>query len=407
MTLATRAKLTVADIEDAHRLLRGVSRITPVESCRVLSDKLAVPVFLKCENLQRTGSFKLRGAYVRLARLAPEIRALGVVAASAGNHAQGVALAAQLLGAQATVFMPRAAPLPKMQATRGYGAEVRLVEGTVDACLEAAQAEATRSGRTMIHPFDHSDIIAGQATVGLELLEQLPATTTVVVPVGGGGLISGVAAAVKTVRPDIRVVGVQAQLAAAFPASLAAGRPLSCAPGSTMADGIAVGRPGELTLQHVQDTVDDIVTVTEDAIARAVLLCLERTKLVVEPAGAVGVAALLDGLIVPRGVVAVILSGGNIDPLLTMRVLRHGLGAAGRHLAVRLRIRDRPGQLAAVLTTLADMRVNVLDVEQVRLGGNHALDEVEVTLQLETGGPDHCEETLHALRHVGGSLVAV
>lgn len=396
--------LSPADVAQARDLLAGVTRITPVETCRVLSDLVGGPVLLKCENLQRTGSFKLRGAYVRLARLSETERAPGVVAASAGNHAQGVALAASLLGIESRIYMPRTSPIPKMEATRGYGADVELVDGGVDAALACAHQDAERTGRVLIHPFDHGDVIAGQATVAAELLEQCPEVRTVVVPVGGGGLVSGIAALLRAQRPDIRVVGVQAELAAAFPASLAAGRPVAVDPGTTLADGIAVGLPGHLTFAHVRDAVDEIVTVSEDAIARAVLLCLERVKLVVEPAGAVGVAAVLERPALFAAPVAVVLSGGNIDPLLTMRVLRHGLTSAGRHLTLRLRLQDRTGELARLLACLADLRVNVLQVEQIRIGDCPGINDVDVALQLETGGHVHREETVSALRAGGYSI---
>jgi threonine dehydratase len=395
------ARVDSADVADARRLLTGVARVTPVETCRVLSERLGAPVHLKCENLQRTGSFKLRGAYVRLARLDPARRRAGVVAASAGNHAQGVALAAALLGIQARVYMPRNAPLPKLEATRGYGAEVELVDGGVDDALAQARVAAELSGRTFIHPFDHPDVIAGQATVAAELAEQCPDVDTVLVPVGGGGLISGIAGLLKAQRPGVRMIGVQAEAAAAFSASIAMGAPVVVVPGTTLADGIAVGRPGDLTFEHVRRDVDELVTVTEDAIARAVLLCLERVKLVVEPAGAVGVAALLSGAVSTSGSVGVILTGGNIDPLLTLRVLRHGLSAGGRHLTVRLRLIDRPGELARLLATLAELRVNVREVEQTRGGDSTGLDDVEVCLQLETGGSGHQDETVTALEAAG------
>ncbi|MGW6509201.1 threonine ammonia-lyase, partial [Streptomyces niveus] len=274
-------------------MLTGVARMTAMEGSRHLTHLVGAPVHLKCENLQRTGSFKLRGAYVRIAGLSPEERAAGVVAASAGNHAQGVALASTLLGVRSTVFMPVAAPLPKVAATREYGAEVRLYGQVVDETLAAAQEYARETGAVFIHPFDHPDIIAGQGTVGLEILEQCPEVRTILVGLGGGGLAAGIALAVKTVRPDIKVICVQAEGAAAYPPSLRAGRPMSITQQQTMADGIKVGRPGEITFPMIRDLVDEVRTVSEDELSSALLLCLERAKLVVEPAGASPVAALL------------------------------------------------------------------------------------------------------------------
>ena len=381
----------LADVQAARLLLAGVVRTTPLEGSRPLSASVGGPVFLKCENLQRTGSFKLRGAYVRIARLTQAERARGVVAASAGNHAQGVALASQLLGITATVFMPEAAPLPKVAATTAYGAQVRLSGATVDEALVAARAFEAETGAVLIHPFDHADVVAGQGTVGLEILEQCPDVRTVVVCTGGGGLVAGIAVAVKALRPDVQIVAAQASGAAAFPGSLAAGRPVPVSDMVTMADGIAVGCPGELTFPLVRDLVDRVVTVEEDTISRALLLCLERAKLVVEPAGAAAVAAVLDDPTAFAPPVVAVVSGGNIDPLLLAKVIRHGLLAAGRFLSLRVRIPDRPGELARLLAVLADSASNVLDVEHRRTGHGLHLDEVEVAVQLETRGPEHSE----------------
>jgi threonine dehydratase len=389
------------EINAARELLDGVARLTPVEGSRPLSERVGGPALLKCENLQRTGSFKIRGAYVRIARLTAEERGRGVVAASAGNHAQGVALAASLLGTTSTVFMPAGAPLPKVEATKAYGAEIRFAGVTVDEALEAAAKFQAETGAVLIHPFDHADIVAGQGTVGLEILEQAPEVRTVVVSVGGGGLISGTAAAVKAVRPDVRVVGVQAAGAAAYPASLRAGRPTPLDSMATIADGIAVGCPGDLTYRMVRDLVDGVVTVSEESLSQALLLCLERAKLVVEPAGAAAVAAVMDQPELFEPPVVAVLSGGNIDPVLLLRVLRHGMAAAGRYLSFRLRIPDRPGELAKLLGELAASEANVLDVEHVRTGPKLHLDEVEVAVQLETRGPDHCAAVLAWLRAVG------
>ena len=389
------------EIKAARDLLDGVARLTPVEGSRPLSERVGGPALLKCENLQRTGSFKIRGAYVRISRLAPDERARGVVAASAGNHAQGVALAASLLGTTSTVFMPVGAPLPKVEATRAYGAEVRFAGVTVDEALAAAARFHEDTGAVMIHPFDHADVVAGQGTVGLEILDQAPEVRTVVVSVGGGGLVSGVAAAMKALRPDVRVIGVQAAGAAAYPPSLQAGHPTALGSMATIADGIAVGCPGDLTYRMVRDLVDGVVTVSEEALSQALLLCLERAKLVVEPAGAAAVAAVMDQPDLFEPPVVAIVSGGNIDPLLLLRVLRHGMAAAGRYMSFRLRIPDRPGELAKLLGELAASEANVLDVEHVRTGPKLHLDEVEVAVQLETRGPDHCTAVLDRLRDVG------
>ncbi|MFD4878845.1 MULTISPECIES: threonine ammonia-lyase [unclassified Streptomyces] len=397
--------VTLDDVRGAQKMLTGVARVTAMEGSRHLSQLVGSPVHFKCENLQRTGSFKLRGAYVRIAGLLPEERAAGVVAASAGNHAQGVALASSLLGVRSTVFMPKGAPLPKISATKEYGAEVRLHGHVVDETLHAAQDYAHETGAVFIHPFDHPDIIAGQGTVGLEILDQCPEVRTIVVGIGGGGLAAGVAVAVKALRPDVRIVGVQAAGAAAFPPSLAAGRPLSVQNPATMADGIKVGRPGDVPFGIVADLVDEVRTVTEDELSAALLLCLERAKLVVEPAGASPVAALLSD---PRGFegpVVALLSGGNVDPLLLNRILRHGMSAQGRYLAVTLRLTDRPGALATLLGVLSVVDANVLDVSHVRTDPRLGLTEAEVELHLETKGPVHCAEVGHALRDAGYTVI--
>ncbi|WP_030202079.1 threonine ammonia-lyase [Streptomyces sp. NRRL S-87] len=393
--------LILDDIRGAQKMLDGVARVTAMEGSRHLSALVGSPVHLKCENLQRTGSFKLRGAYVRIAGLRPEEKAAGVVAASAGNHAQGVALASALLGVRSTVFMPVGAPLPKVAATREYGADVRLVGQVVDETLAAAEEYAERTGAVFIHPFDHRDIIAGQGTVGLEILEQCPEVRTIVVGVGGGGLVAGIAVAVKAVRPDVRVVGVQAKGAAAYPPSLAAGHPVAVDEPVTMADGIKVGRPGDVPFAIVRELVDDVRTVSEDALSSALLLCLERAKLVVEPAGCAPVAALLSEPEAFRGPVVAVLSGGNVDPLLLQRILRHGMVAAGRYLSLRLRVADRPGALAGLLGVLSVVDANVLDVSHVRTDPGLGLTEVEVELHLETKGPEHCAEVAASLHGAG------
>ncbi|MET9622505.1 threonine ammonia-lyase [Streptomyces sp. NPDC006464] len=393
--------LILDDVRGAQKMLSGVARVTAMEGSRHLSSLVGAPVHLKCENLQRTGSFKLRGAYVRISGLRPEQRAAGVVAASAGNHAQGVALASSLLGVRSTVFMPVGAPLPKVAATREYGADVRLHGHVVDETLAAAERYAAQTGAVFIHPFDHPDIIAGQGTVGLEILEQCPEVRTILVGVGGGGLAAGVGLAVKSVRPDVRVVGVQAEGAAAYPPSLAAGHPVAIEAPSTMADGIRVGRPGDVPFALVREFVDEVRTVSEDALSSALLLCLERAKLVVEPAGASPVAALLSDPKAFQGPVVAVLSGGNVDPLLMQRILRHGMAAGGRYLSLRLRVTDRPGALATLLAVLTVVDANVLDVGHVRTDPRLGLTEAEVELHLETKGPEHCVEVRDALRDAG------
>ncbi|MGW4853119.1 threonine ammonia-lyase [Streptomyces sp. NPDC004288] len=397
--------LMLDDVRGAQKMLAGVARMTAMEGSRHLSSLVGAPVHLKCENLQRTGSFKLRGAYVRISGLRPEERAAGVVAASAGNHAQGVALASKLLGVHATVFMPVGAPLPKVAATRDYGADVRLHGHVVDETLAAAQEYAHETGAVFIHPFDHPDVIAGQGTVGLEILEQCPEVRTILVGIGGGGLAAGIGLAVKSLRPEVKVVGVQAEGAAAYPPSLAAGHPVVIEAPATMADGIKVGRPGDVPFDLVREYVDEVRTVSEDALSSALLLCLERAKLVVEPAGASPVAALLADPASFRGPVVAVLSGGNVDPLLLQRILRHGMSAGGRYLSLRLRVTDRPGALATLLAVLTVVDANVLDVGHVRTDPHLALTEAEVELHLETKGPEHCREVEAALRDAGYTVL--
>jgi threonine dehydratase len=391
----------LAEIQAARELLRGVAIETPMEESRWLSQLVGGPVQLKCENLQRTGSFKARGAYVRIARLSPEERAHGVVAASAGNHAQGVALAAQMLGIRATIFMPEGAPIPKEKATRGYGADVSFHGRYLEDAMVEARAFAERTGAVLIHPFDHVDIVAGQGTCGLEILEQAPDVKTVLVSLGGGGLLGGVAIAVKALRPDVRVVGVQAAEAAAYPASIAAGRPIALESMSTMADGIAVGLPGEITFAAVRDHVDAVVTVSEESLSRAVLAVLERAKMLVEPAGAAAVAAMLERPDEFETPAVAVLSGGNIDPLLLGKVITHGMAAAGRYLNLRVCIPDLPGGLAQLLGDISTVGANVLEVVHERISPSLHLHEVEVHLQLETRGEPHTEQLLTRLRERG------
>jgi threonine dehydratase len=393
--------VSMEDIERAAELIKDIAVRTPMEDSRWLSALTGSSVRLKCENLQRTGSFKVRGAYTRMSHLTEEERARGVVAASAGNHAQGVALAAQALGIEATVFMPEGSPIPKEKATRGYGAHVVFHGRYLEDALVAAREFEERTGAVLIHPFDNTDIVAGQGTVGLEILEQAPEVETVVVPCGGGGLLSGIAIAVKSRRPDVRVIGVQAEGAAAYPASLRAGRPVPLSSMSTMADGIAVGLPGEVPFAAVRDLVDEVITVSESSLSRAVLATLERAKMVVEPAGAAAVAAILDEPGRFSSPTVGVLSGGNIDPLLLGKVIQHGMAAAGRYLNLTLRIPDRPGGLARLLSEVGDAGANVIEVAHARINADLSLDEVEVHLQLETRGDSHAETVLTRLRECG------
>jgi threonine dehydratase len=393
------------DARAAARLLTGVATRTPVETSRALSQIAGTPVLLKCENLQRAGSFKIRGAYVRMARLSPQEQALGVVAASAGNHAQGVALAAQLLGLDAVVYMPVDAALPKVAATKEYGAQVRLHGHSVDEALVEARAEAERTGRVLIHPFDHADIVAGQGTLALEILEQVPDVRTIVVPLGGGGLAAGIQAVVAEVAPHVRVVGVQAARAAAYPASLVAGEPVTARELHTMADGIAVGTPGRVPFDVLHRHACEVRTVSEEDLSRALLLVAERAKLLVEPSGAAGVAAVMAaGAGDLEGPVVVLLSGGNIDPLVLLRVVRHGLAVSGRYLQLRVRVTDTPGALADLLRELAAAGGNVMHVSHVRTGVDLEIDEVEIEVQVETKGPEHCVRVLQRLRDAGFRL---
>jgi threonine dehydratase len=394
-------QVSLADIERAAETVQHLALRTPMEGSRWLSALTGSPVRLKCENLQRTGSFKIRGAYLRISRLSDEEKSRGVVAASAGNHAQGVALAAQALGIKATVFMPEGAPIPKENATRGYGADVVFHGRYLEDSLAEAREFQERTGAILIHPFDNADIVAGQGTCGLEILEQAPDLETVVVPCGGGGLLSGIAIAVKASRPDVRVIGVQAEGAAAFPTSLKAGHPVKLESMSTMADGIAVGLPGEVTFTAVRDLVDEVLTVSEASLSRAVLAILERAKMVVEPAGAAAVAAILDDPSHFGTPTVGVLSGGNIDPLLLGKVIQHGMAAAGRYLNLRLRIPDRPGGLAHLLTDISEAGANVIEVSHARIDADLSLDEVEVHLQLETRGDSHAEALLTRLREHG------
>lgn len=396
---------SLAAFERARDTLVGTVQRTPMESSRYLADLLGVPVHLKCENLQRTGSYKIRGAYNRMSSLTPEERARGVVAASAGNHAQGVAFAARELGITATIFMPVGVPLPKLAATRDYGAHVILRGHTVAEPLIAAAEFAAETGAILIPPFDHPDVITGQGTLGLEILDEVPDVETVIVPIGGGGLISGVSGVLKQRAAlegrTIRVIGVQAANAAAYPPSLEAGRPTTITVQPTIADGIAVARPGELNFEMISALVDEVVTVSEDDLARAIVVLLERAKLVVEPAGAAGVAAILAGKIEATGTTVAILSGGNIDPLLLQRVVSHGLAASDRYLTLRIPLPDRPGQLARTAELVAQANANVIEVLHTRHGHGLQISDVELELSIETRGPDHRDLVVQTLREAG------
>ena len=397
--------VTLEDINDAAKLLDGVIKKTPSISAGWIEKKYGVDVTFKCENLQRAGSFKIRGAYNRIARLSVAERSNGVVAASAGNHAQGVALAAQILGIKATIFMPEGATLPKYQATLGYGADVIFHGKTIDETLMAASDFSNETGAVFIHPFDHEHIVAGQGTMGLEILAQNPDVKTVVVCTGGGGLLAGTALAIKSLRPDIKVIGVQAEMAAAYPPSLAAGSPQMLPKMSTMADGIAVGKPGEVPFKIIQQHVDEIRTVSEASLARALLLTLERSKLQVEAGGIAAVAAILDDPDSFAGPVVASLSGGNIDPLLLSRVLRTGLATSGRFLMVQVRLSDQPGSLAKLLACVAELGTNIIQTSHTRMNPALAISEVDVELELETRGFEHREQILAQIVANGFEIV--
>ena len=407
MTDTPLAGPTLDQFEKARTVVARVAEETPMESSRYLAELLGAPVYLKCENLQRTGSYKIRGAYNRMAQLTDEERAHGVVAASAGNHAQGVAFAARELGIASTIFMPIGVPLPKLQATKQYGAQVILKGHTVAEPLLAAAAYAEETGAIFIPPFDHPDVIVGQGTLGLEIWDSVLDVETVIVPIGGGGLIAGVASALKqraaAAGRTIRIVGVQAANAAAYPPSLAAGTVQEVIVQATIADGIAVGRPGLLNFDIIRDVVDEVITVSEDDIAKALLVLLERAKLVVEPAGAVGVAAILAGKVAPTGPTVVILSGGNIDPLLMQRVISHGLAASDRYLTLRIPLPDRPGQLARTAELVAQANANVIEVLHTRHGHGLKIGEVELELSVETRGPEHRDLVVRTLQDAGYS----
>jgi len=385
--LATKTAPALRDLEAARARLGGVSRVTPVYTSETLSRLAGRDVLLKAENLQRTGSFKIRGAFNRIAALTDEARHPGVVAASAGNHGQAVAWAARRAGIAATIYVPQDAPMAKVEAARGYGARVEMVGETFEDALGAARAAVAATGAAFVHAFEDELVIAGQGTIGLELADQAADLGTVLVPVGGGGLAAGVALALRAVRPAVRIVGVRAGLS-----------------GFTIADGIMVKHPGELATSILDKLVDETVDVEDDEIAGAILLLLERTKLVVEGAGAVGIAALLAGKVDGAGPVCALLSGGNIDATLLISVMRHGLTLAGRYLVVRTRVPDRPGELNRLLSLVARERVNVLDVEHHREGVDLPVGDTEVWLTLATRDEEHCSALLATMKTWGYSV---
>jgi threonine dehydratase len=387
--LATRTAPTLAEIEEARRRLDGVARVTPVYSTETFSKLAERQVWLKAETLQRTGAFKIRGAYNKISSLAGRDGGAGVVAASAGNHGQAVAWAAREVGVPATIFVPQDAPMAKVEAARSYGAHVEMRGARFEDSVDAARAHVEETGALFVHPYEDATVIAGQGTLGLELADQLPDVSTVVVPIGGGGLCSGIALALKAVRPWVEVVGVQAA---------------SCLPGGsgfTIADGIAVKAPGEFTMSILDGLLSGLVSVTDEEISTAIVLLLERAKLVVEGAGAVGVAALLAGKVPGDGPVAIVLSGGNIDATLLISVMRHGLTHAGRYVVLRTRVPDRPGELVRLLEHVAEQRVNVVSVEHHREGMAVSVAETEVELTLTTRDAEHCAQVVAALEGWG------
>jgi threonine dehydratase len=396
---------TLEDFEVAEANVSVIIKETPLLHSSYLSELTGGQVYLKAENLQRTGAYKVRGAYNRMSKLSAQERKRGVVAASAGNHAQGVALAASKLGIKATIFMPIGASLPKVQATRGYGAEVVLVGATFAECLKAAQEFSAKKNAVFIPPFDHIDVVIGQGTVGLEIMKELPDVDNIVVAVGGGGLAAGVAVAAKLAAKangrKVKVYGVQSEHAAPYVVSLKKGKLTEIQTTPTIADGIAVSKPGRVPFELIKKNIDKVVTVSENEIAEAILVLLERAKQVVEPAGAVGIAALISQKLKLKGKTVVILSGGNIDPLLLQRVIRHGLAAAERYNTISVMLPDRPGQLALTAAVIAKANANVVEVLHTRHGLGLKISEVELNLSVETSGHAHTLEVLKALEDAG------
>jgi threonine dehydratase len=397
------AEVTADDVAAARGAVETIARRTPMLSTRTISERAGGVVALKAENLQRTGSFKIRGVAAKLAALGEDGTRNGVVAASAGNHGQSLAAGAQARGIPCEVFVPDDAPMSKVEAAREQGAIVHMGGGSVDECVEHARERAREGGLAFVHPFDDPVIVAGQGSLGLELLEDVPDLAKVIVPVGGGGLCSGVAIAVKASRPEVEVVGVQAAACSPYPESLRRGEPVPASTALTIADGIAVKRPGDLTLALLSRYADDMVVVDEDPVAEAMVVLMERCKLVVEGAGAVGVAALLGGQIKPaeQGTTVAVLSGGNVDPGLLAAVARRHESQAGRRLVMLTRVPDRPGNLAHLLARLAETGANVVDVSHVREGLELHVRETAVELVIETRGHDHAEEVVGTLNRAG------
>lgn len=406
--MCTTTPIGLADIEAVRPAVDAVAVRTPIFNSRMLSNQLASTIVMKAENLQRTGSFKVRGVAAKLASLGGRA-ARGIVAASAGNHAQAVAYGSSQVGVKCHVFMPAEAPVAKVEATQAYGATTELVGASVDDCLEVAVERAAATGEVFIHPFDDPHVMAGQGTLGIEILEQVPDLSLVLVPLGGGGLISGMAVALKALRPSVRVVGVQAKICAPFAAKLGVGPPPAAGAANSLADGIAVKHPVESTLSIIEALVDEVVTVAEDDIADAMVLLLERAKLVVEGAGAVGVAALLANAVeIPAaGTTVLLLSGGNVDPNLLATAIRRRETNAGRRLAVFARISDRPGQLGGLLSVIGSAGGNVIDVAHLREGYDLHVRETGVHLVLETRGSDHAAAVLEAVRAAGYTVQPV
>ncbi|MPZ23900.1 MAG: threonine ammonia-lyase [Dehalococcoidia bacterium] len=394
--------LSLADLRAARERFGALVRRTPLLHSTALSRSLRSEVFLKAENLQHTGSFKVRGASNRIALLSDEQRDSGVVAASAGNHAQGIAVVATASGVEATIVMPTTAPLAKVEATRSYGADVILVGRDYKEAAEYAREVAGRaSGPTLIHAFNDAAVIAGQGTLGIELLEDLPDVDNVLIPVGGGGLAGGMALAFKTLAPRVRVYGVQASAASAVAQSFAAGQIVSSDPGATLADGIAVSAPGPLTFPLITRYLDGMITVDEEQISQAIVFLLERSRLIVEGAGAVGVAAILGGHFSEKGKTAVVLTGGNLDINVLARIVEHGLTHAGRYFRLRVGLDDRPGRLSQLLQLVADNGANVITVGHQRAGVDLPVGRVEVELLLEARSSAHCDEIMAALAQGG------
>jgi threonine dehydratase len=395
--------VSLADIQAARSTLRDVILSTPVVPAARLSAELGATIFYKAENTQHSGSFKIRGAYNTIAHLSAAEKARGVIAPSAGNHAQGVAQAAQMLGVRAVIVMPERAPLTKIVATRRLGAEVLLHGASFDDAVAHARLLQEQHGYTYVHAFDHPRVIAGQGTIGLELAEALPGLSTLVVPIGGGGLISGIAIALRALLPDVRIVGVQAAGCCPVPGSLATGAPVAAPTARTIADGIAVKRPGDLTLPVIRELVDDVVTVDEDEIVLAIAHVVQNSRLVVEGAGAAGVAALLAGkLRLRRGeTAATLLCGGNIDPNLLARVLETAMVRQGRYLLLRTSVEDRPGGLARLVNSVAETGASVLDLSHRRAMWRVPVDMAGVELALEVRDEEHAQAVIEHLARCG------